>query len=155
MSRPERDRRDPQNGRHYDLEKELDGIHIHTRTSRVYLRAVAAVVCAAADIPQVRVVFKKLPADTLGDCPPGGEQVRLNTHAACSGVNILILLHELAHAICDEYFDNPQAHGPEFAAVYRSLLDTYKVLPAKCYNLLARKHRVKAQNIAYDFGSPP
>ena len=154
MSRPVYDRKDPQAGKQYDMDKCLDGVHIQTRTKRTYLRAVAAAVCAAAKIPLVRVVFTRMPGDTLGDCPPG-QMLRLNTRSDCSGVNILILLHELAHAICDEYFDSAQAHSPEFCAIYRSLLDTYQILPAKCYNLLARQHKVKVQNSTYDFGTPP
>lgn len=153
MSRPVYDRRDAQAGKHYDMEKELDGIHINTRTKRAYLRAVAATVCEAAEIPQVRLTFKRLRENDLGDCMHG--HVRLNTRTTCSGVNIMILLHELSHAICEEYFDEAQSHGPEFAAIYRSLLDTYKILPAKCFNMIARKHRVKVQGIMYDFGEPP
>ena len=149
MSRPEFDKNDPQWQMVYDLEKQLDGIHRKTRTGRQYLRDVAAAVCEKAAIPQVQVVFKQLPGDDLGDCALG--VVRLNTRMNCHGVSLYVLLHELSHAICDDYYEMVQSHGPEFCAVFRSLLHGYKILPKACFDVLARQGRVKVQRIEYDF----
>lgn len=147
--RPVYDSADPQGQQVYDLEKQLDGIHANTRSRRQYLRDVAAAVCDRAGIDPVRLVFKPIRADDLGYYHAGS--IYLNTRDNCHGASLYILLHELAHAICDAYYDGVAHHGPEFCAVFRSLLHGYKVLPKACFDVLARRGGVKVRRIEYDF----
>lgn len=146
---PARDPHDPQGHRVHALETQLDGMRTSTCAGRQYLRDVAAAVCAKAGIPAVQLVFKAMRGNYLGTHYAG--TIRLNTRKACHGANLYILLHELAHAICDDYHDAAANHGPEFCAIFRSLLHDYKILPKVCFDVLARKGGVKVQRIEYDF----
>jgi hypothetical protein len=72
--------------------------------------------------------------------PEYGHSIRLNR--GFHGANLCTLAHELAHYICDDTYDNHEAHGKQFVAIYMHLLDKYRILPSFAFRTLAKKHRV-------------
>lgn len=69
-----------------------------------------------------------------------------------TGVNPLCahtLLHELAHVVCEVYFDGAEDHGPEFVGIMMWLFDYFQIIPADAFSLILRRHGVRRRPPKY------
>ena len=129
---------DPQRDDLYWLEAEFNGWWDMARSSRQQLIDLAADVCKyyKVDPPSICVSRKQ--------CPDNGYYVHQTiTLTARRGDNPGVLLHELAHHLVDEHYDNAEHHGPEFCAIYMHLLDKWAILPNEEFRRLAKKYKLR------------
>lgn len=86
----------------------------------------------------------------VGQSYSGERTIHLNgknpEYRAYNGRNAPVLLHELAHYITDWKYPELDAHGPIFAAVARDLYDHFDVLPAECFDCLAKVYGVNVSD---------
>lgn len=127
------------------MEKEIVGWSVDTRVAPEKLREVCRHVCR-----KYKVRCPKLVVKHAGEHKPFGwcnyHSIVLNKD--WHGDNYATLLHELAHWIDGERNDDKhEAHGPYFVAIYRELLHKYKMLPKDCFDLLAKRHGIKAHSM--------
>ena len=129
---------DPQRGEVYRMERDILGSSIDAFTPLDKLQGIADHACRKNSCPKVRVNSYAKAEKVFGYCNEEGIYLNKNYH----GHNLPVLLHELAHWICFKKYPEATDHGPTFCDIYRHLLDSYKVLPAACFNVLARKYNV-------------
>jgi hypothetical protein len=135
------------------MERELEGISVHHKAAPKFLRRVAKSVCRYYGVPQIAVSFINKPKTrefgyTLYSDFPDASPTRLVLNGGFHGQNLMTLLHELAHHITDCLYDDAQAHGPEFCAIYMHLMSRHKILPQDCFRVLAARWKVR---IAHEY----
>lgn len=123
----------------YSLEEEFSGPCDHSTSTKMQLDSLTADVCLyyAVDPPNVRTI------NTRKNTCVGWWDGEIVLNRAREGVNGMMLLHELAHFLVDEFYTGVEHHGPEFVAIYMHLLCRWKYLPNRCFRMLAKKHRLK------------
>ena len=130
--------RDPQKYKLFKMEREFVGTCMYHVVAVEDLQRITTHACRAYGVPRAEVtVFKD-----GGKKPNDGwyEDGKIGLNSAYSAQNTCVLLHELAHHIHFARFpDDTQDHGPEFCRIYRELLDSYRILPYECFELLAKK----------------
>lgn len=129
---------DPQRDGLYWLEAEFNGWWRLVRSSRPTLIGLAASVCKYYRVDQVRVVVSRKRELHDGDYLHG-----VITLYAGVGDNPGVLMHELAHHIVDELYDDAEHHGPEFMGIYMHLLDKCGFLPNEEFRRLSKKYKLK------------
>jgi len=131
---------DPQAHKVYTMERAIIGSCIGAHVDEDDLQAIANHACRKWRVAKVEVVVKGMGTALFGECD---HEIRLNKD--WHGDNVPVLVHELAHWIASEIWgdDNIEAHGPEWAQVYRVLLNDYKVLPYECSAVLFDKYEVR------------
>lgn len=141
---------DPQRVRLYRLEREYVGASVNHKVSQQHLREISAHVCAYYQIEPIQVVVFDAPSlrlfgeYTYYECANNDryfESIRLNR--GFHGANATTLMHELAHYITDNTYEDHQGHGKKFVGVYMHLLDKYRILPSVAFRALAKKWGVK------------
>lgn len=76
-----------------------------------------------------------------------GDEIFLNLHPKCLGMNTSTLVHELAHYVCDQFYDEEVVHhGPEFAAIYGWILDRLNILPRWAWDRLCEDYNILQQH---------
>ena len=141
---------DPQRNRLYKLEREYIGVSVNAVVSKSNLQDIADHVRRYYKIKQtVKVIVVDQPWEpALGWCESwsvdGGVPFDfiIYQNRGYHGASMNILLHELAHYVTDIHWQYHQVHGLEFMAVYRHLLDKYRIMPGICFDVLAKKHRI-------------
>lgn len=133
---------DPQQHLLRNLERELVGSSLYTKTDLDCLRAILKHACRKYKVPEAKLrVFNSSKELVYGYCVEDGVHLNAGHH----GVNLFTMLHELAHWITDFYHGGDlAAHGPEFVGIYSELLDRYKLIPSDAFAVLCRRHKVKA-----------
>lgn len=139
---------DPQRSRLYKMEREFVGTSINHHASRAHLQELANHACAYYKIKPLKIVVYSKPnlrefgesVYYINDMIVFGHTVRLNK--GFHGANATTLLHELAHYIVDDTYEQHHDHGKQFAGVYMHLLAKYRILPSSCFRLLAKKWRI-------------
>lgn len=144
-------KKDPQRARVYKMEREFVGAVVYHRVSRDDLETVMRHACSYYRIcaPKLeiytdrehRIFGEAVSWSDDGGKTEYGHTIRLNR--GYHGANVITLLHELAHYICDDTYKNHRDHGRQFCAIYMHLLDKYRVLPAVAFRALAKKWGVK------------
>lgn len=129
---------DPQRDKLYELESHFNGWWGVSRTPRHLLKKLAADVCKHYGVDPVRVVVSRKDVKHEGDYEDG-----LITLYAKRGDNVGVLMHELAHHIVEQAYEDVENHGPEFCRAYMNLLDEWAILPKMEFQRLARKVRLK------------
>ena len=71
---------------------------------------------------------------------------RVGLNRGFHGVNLITLLHELAHYIVDITYEGHHDHGKEFVGVYMHLLDKYRIIPRDAFRVIAKRRRIKIAN---------
>lgn len=132
---------DPQRHLIYSLERETIGQSINTRSSRDHLRSVASHACRKYKVPNVKLMFVHEPDTRLFGWE---DHQKITLNSGFHGCNIYTLLHELAHHITDEkYEEGIEHHGPEFFSIYIDLMDRYRVFPRRQMKALADQYGVR------------
>ena len=125
------------------------GVSVYHVVSRRDLQAVADHACRYYCIPSIRVAVYNDPDErSMGeferlvhdDGRVTDQKIRLNR--GFHGANVCVLLHELAHYVVDDTYDNVEPHGKQFVGVYMHLMDKYRVMPSCAFRALAKKCRV-------------
>jgi len=125
----------------YRMERDIAGWHNNSITPESDLIELAKDACKhfrIKDVPEIYVVKKRIV--DIGWCTEEG--IFLNT--AQDGQNYHILIHEIAHWICDDlYAPIDVGHGPQWAHVYIELMDRYKCLPRWLATQLFDRYGIK------------
>ena len=131
---------DPQKQRVYKMEREFIGTVLDTTVDPRVLTEILRHACRKAGVEApVLIIYEDEKSRVFGYQTEKGIFLNESWH----GVNLGVMLHELAHWISDELYDGKVPdHGEEFCAIYRHLLDQYKLLPAECFDLLAESWAV-------------
>ena len=125
------------------------GVSVYHVVGRRDLQVVADHVCRYYCIPSIRVVVYNDPDErSMGeferwvhhDGTITDQKIRLNR--GFHGANVCVLLHELAHYVVDDTYDNIEPHGKQFVGIYMHLMDKYRVIPNCAFRALAKKCRV-------------
>jgi len=75
--------------------------------------------------------------------------VILNINRQHKALNTSVLLHEMAHVICDQYYGMKMAdHCPEFVGITIWLYNEYRVIAEDSYRLALRRYEVKHKSMA-------
>jgi len=135
---------DPQRYQVYALENEFLKAWLQTRQPLSQLQTLADKACKRWGCELIPIRFKPNTPEELYGCffegPPA--RIELYNKKRVSGRNIPVLLHEVAHHIESELFDEA-SHGPKWAAVVMDLYDHYKIVPEGQFRKLAKKFKVK------------
>jgi hypothetical protein len=136
---------DPQAHLIYSMEREFIGSCLNAHSPHSHLRDVAHHACKKwkVDTPVIKLIAEH--NRIFGQCHTN----RIDLNMYCHGDNLLTLLHELAHWIAYQKYDD-HCHGPRFVGIYRWLLDQYKLLPARAFDAIA----VYYEGLAYEEISP-
>jgi hypothetical protein len=133
---------DPQRERVYQIEEAFSGAWVHARTPRSNLLDLLDDVGKYYQLtpPRLKVV-KRLSGGSSG-CYGQGV---IELSRAGSGTNPMVLLHETAHWLIDELFEDEtiEDHGPEFVILLIHLFDTYQIIPAAWYRQEAKRLGVR------------
>ncbi len=141
---------DPQRSRFYKMEREFVGCSVYHKVSRDDLETIMRHACSYYRIKAPKLVVYSKPEervfgrseyDEMPDGSLANFEIRLNR--GFHGANVCTLLHELAHYIVDNTYENHHGHGKKFVGVYMHLLDKYRVLPAVAFRALAKKWRIE------------
>ncbi len=142
--------KDPQRSRFYKMEREFVGSAVYHKVSRAHLQEIADHACRYYRVWAIKIVVFDNPANrifgesvsyTKNGGAPYGHVIRLNR--GFHGANVATLLHELAHHIVDNTYEEHHSHGKHFVGVYMHLLDKYRVLPSVAFRALAKKWRIE------------
>jgi len=128
---------DSQRHKVYNLERRLMGQCVNAVVPVADLQTVANHACRKWALPKVSV--RKLSIKSESDERIMGKWYDDNVielNPDFHGMNLMTLLHELAHHICDKYESGCEDHGPEFAYHYGQLLDKYNCLPFFAWEVL-------------------
>jgi hypothetical protein len=104
----------------------------------------------------LRVMRKELPTVDHGrydvDYDPDTHEllkVTLSVNPERYAMNPCLILHELAHVICDQTFGmNLPDHGKEMVGILVWLYDHYKLIPEDAFRLILRRYKVKHRSMA-------
>ena len=129
--------RDRQQQAVYSWEESFRSFIEHTAT-RAQVRRLIGRACAMYGVTPPSVQFRS---------KANGRHVRLTSDYDPSlqlitigfkDCNHAIAMHEAAHAIVDELYENVETHGPEFMGVYLELLEWAKVAPRSALHASAQ-----------------
>lgn len=111
--------------------------HLEGRSPLRFLRRRARRLCLLHDVPPVTVYVRRKRG-------MGGSYVCDAVHLdpGC-GVNLLSLLHELAHHITEHRHPAAQKHGPAWVRWYGHLLDAERLVPLPGFRALCRQYDVR------------
>lgn len=129
---------DPQRDNLYWLEAEFNGWWHCCRSSRAALNDIAEAVCKYYRIDAPRIIISRKSATYDGEYLHG----EITLYAG-RGDNPGVLMHELAHHVIDELYEDVESHGQEFVAVYMHLLDNWGFLPHQEFRRLAKKYKLR------------
>lgn len=132
---------DPQRHKVYAMERSIIGSSIYSSVPLHILQAIADNACKAERAPLVKVRLVEEKGALFGYWEDGYVCLNQNYH----GANIGVLLHEVAHAITDYWFEGiglPD-HSPEWAYTYLKLLDKYNVIPKYAMLEICRRFEVE------------
>jgi hypothetical protein len=121
------------------MEAEFNGWWNRCSSRRVELEKLAKEVCDYYGIHPPRIVFSRKESKHDGDYDYGEITLYLNRR----GNNPGVCIHELAHHVTDELYDQTEHHGPEFMAIYMHLLDTWCFIPNEEFRRLAKKYKLR------------
>jgi hypothetical protein len=133
---------DPQQQRVYRWEDSFRSFVERTAT-RADLRKLIKKACSLYGVDAPAVQFRSRAS---------GKRMRLSSdydpsqHSITIGFtdcNHAIALHETAHAIIDEKYEQVEDHGPEFLGVYLDLLEWANVAPRSALHASARAKRLR------------
>jgi hypothetical protein len=131
---------DPQRDGVYWLEAEVNGSWRIDEATRGLLRFACEKACNYYGVEAPRVL-------TINREPNGDAAWYLDgtiyINRRAGGANLHVLLHETAHHLVEEFYDDAEHHGPEFVGIYMHLLDKYCVLPHQLFRILAKKFKLK------------
>lgn len=125
---------DPQRHKVYSMERTIVGWAVGTQTCSTVLSDVISHACREwnVDVPLLEIERRR---NVYGSCSDDS----INLNPKYDGMNLAVLIHELAHWISDRVFDSPgHDHGPRFVGVYRYLLDRYNMLPNYSFDAMCR-----------------
>jgi hypothetical protein len=109
------------------MERDIKGWHRDATVDEAFLNQLAKAACKAWSVkilPEIYIENKR--TVDIAWCTEDG--IYLNTYR--DGVNYAVLIHELAHWICDDrHGTDMQPHSPEWADIYLDLLDRFHFLP--------------------------
>lgn len=146
---------DPQARKLYKMEREFCGISIYHSVKREHLLTILEHACRYYNISAPKLVLGSNAKDKVfgrsfvtTHYRPDGSVEKETDHEiwlnrAHHGANVSVLLHELAHHITDQYFEQHRDHGKQFCAIYMHLLDKYRILPSDCFRLIAKRRGIK------------
>lgn len=130
----------PKRDRHiYKLEAEFSGPSGHHTATVEALEQLLFEVCAYYGVTEPPLRF----VNTRKDVNSAWYDHDIVLNRAREGANGWALLHEVAHYLIDQFYDEYDHHGPAWVAIYMHLLDHWSYLPNTCFRLLAKKHRVR------------
>jgi len=130
---------DPQRDNVYWLEAEFNGWWHHVRSPRDKLLDYVTAVCKYYGVEEPKVVISRRKEVNCD----GDYLHSVITLYVGRGDNPGVLMHELAHHVIDELYEDVEAHGPEFCAVYMHLLDKWCFLPNEEFRRLAKKYKLR------------
>lgn len=130
---------DPQAERVYSMEHAAFEGHYFSKVKLAKLRSVAKAVCREYDVPKIRIHVRHHNIEA-GCYWYGYTSIFLESSA---GMNMMILLHELAHHIVANKHPKAQAHGPIWVRIYANLLDAKGLVPLAGMRAVCRKYKVK------------
>lgn len=113
-------------------------------------REVSAEVCSLYRVSPIKIRYKKAPQEHYGaimEWESGLKNPCLVINSAHNKLDIVILLHELAHWIDAVVFGSRESHGPEFVGISAWLYDRYFVIPAVAYRALLDKYKIRYRQI--------
>lgn len=133
---------DPQCDSVYWLEAEINGWWAFSSATTKELQSLLIMVCKyyGVDVPRFRVIRNRGCA-FAGWYDHDRDEIVLNR--CREGANAGVLVHETAHYLVDCFYTDVENHGPEFVAIYMHLLDNYRLLPHRCFRLLAKTQRLR------------
>jgi len=131
---------DPQKQRVYKMEREWIGTVVDTTVPLDKLQGIANHACRKLKLkpPSVQAYPGRKGVREFGFSITGEIFLNSNFH----GQNLSVLLHELAHYICDQKHPWAEPHGATYCGVYRKLLADYRVLPKEGFDAMAKKYKV-------------
>ena len=135
---------DPQRRRCYHMERKFDGGSCFTKTERGVLEDIVTHACRKYRVDRPKLVVGRSKEKTMGYADD--EKIYLNS--SFHGQNTMTLLHELAHWIVSQLFDEYENHGSEFMCIYMHLLDAYRILPEFAFRRLCRESRLRIARLA-------
>ena len=130
---------DPQCQGLYWLEAEFNGWWGLVRSPRSTLLDLTTDVCKYYKVDPPKVVISRRKGVKLD----GDYLHSVITLYAGRGDNPCVLIHELAHHVTDEFYDDTENHGPEFMAIYMHMLDRWAFLPHEEFRRLAKKYKLR------------
>lgn len=133
---------DPQRDNVYWFEAEINGWWCFSSATTKELQSLLIMICKyyGVDVPRFRVIRNRESSDA-GWWDHDRDEIVLNRYR--EGANAGVLVHETAHYLVDCFYTDVESHGPEFVAIYMHLLDNYRLLPNKCFRLLAKRYRLR------------
>lgn len=134
---------DPQRRRCYHMERKFDGGSIFSKTERKVLEDLVTHACNKYKVDRPRLVVGRSKEKVMGYTTD--DIIYLNSWF--HGQNTHTLLHELAHWITHELFDEYDNHGKEFMCIYGHLLDAYRILPWFAFTRLCRESRLQVARL--------
>ena len=104
---------------------------------------------------KLRVMSSELPTvdvgrtDVLFDAETGELfEVTISTNPDKHGMNPLLILHELAHVICDQHHGpRLQDHCKEMVGILIWLYDQYHLIPEDAFRLILRRYKVRHKSM--------
>ena len=104
----------------------------------------------------LRVMRKELPTVDHGvmDVDYNGDthallKVTISVNPQRRAMNPFLVLHELAHVICDQtYGFSLPDHGKELVGVLIWLYDHYRLIPEDAFRLILRRYKVRHRSMA-------
>lgn len=77
-------------------------------------------------------------------------KVTLSINPERYAMNPYLVLHELAHVVCDQTFgpDSLPDHGKEMVGVLIWLYDHYQLIPEDAFRLILRRYKVRHRSMA-------
>lgn len=142
---------DPQRRRMYRMEREFDGMTIGTTTDKKTLESIVQHACNKYRVPKPKFVVGRDKTDRMGYVDYDAGVLFLN--ARFYGQNTQVLLHELAHWMVDNLFEDTDqdeviyVHGAEFACIYMHMLNAYRVLPDFAFRHFAEKWKIQIADL--------
>lgn len=125
----------------YLAERQFIGGMVYASVPLRELRTIAKFLCRQYRVPPPKIISYEAPDHRYGFAI--GDEIHLNRHEKSLGVNTHTLVHELAHYVCDRFYDTDvEHHGPEFAAIYGWMLDRINVLPRNFWDMLCEDYNV-------------
>lgn len=116
-------------------------------------RKVAAEVCSLYDVPPIKIRYEKAPRERHGAVMVWDHNEReycnpvMIVNSAHNKLDILILLHELAHWIDAVVFGSRESHGANFVGISAWLYDRYFVMPAIAYRAMLDQKKIHYRQI--------
>ncbi len=130
---------DPQVARVYAMEHAVLAGHFHSKVKLAKLRSLAKTVCKDYQVPKIRIHVRHHKEDA-GCYWYGYTSIFLESSA---GMNMMILLHELAHHIVANKHPKAHPHGPRWMRIYADLLDKNGLVPLAGMRAACRKYKVR------------